>query len=147
MNKKYALVIATGLLLSGSEWCYGQVTAPIESAAQGKMPEKTKSDLAAEKTQKKQQTNTVLSPETETIKKSETDILTKTKREYSQKPGAEMVKIERITNSDQFTQNKEEKELRETKGSQKKYKKDELQEELDPKKIKRNQNSAIEQKK
>lgn len=150
MNKKYALVIVTGLLLSGSEWCYGQDTTPVESAAQGKMREKTKSDLAAEKIQKKQQTNTVLSPKTETIKKSETDILMKAKREYSQKPEAGMVKIERITKSDQPIQKKEEKELREKEGSQKKYKKDKahkVQQADDPKKMRGIQNSAIEHKK
>jgi hypothetical protein len=150
MNKKYALVIVTGLLLSGSEWCYGQDAAPVESAAQGKMREKTKSDLAAEKIQKKQQTNAVLSPETETIKKTEPDILMKAKREYSQKPEAGMVKIECITKSDQPIQKKEEKELREKEGSQKMhntYKVHKAQKMDGAKKMKIIQNSAIEHKK
>ena len=150
MNKIYALVIVTGLLLSGSEWCYGQNVASGESAAQGKMREKTKSDLATEKIQEKQQTNTVLSPETETIKKSEPDNLMKTKSEYSHKREAGTVKVERIINSDQSVQKKEKKELVETRGSQKKYntyKVHKVQETDGPKKMRRNQNSTIEQKK
>jgi len=150
MNIISALVIVITLLLSGSEWCYGQDAAPEEHAAPGKMREKTKSDLAAEKMQKKQQTNTVVTPKTETIKKSETDILMKTKLEYLRKPGAEMVEIERISKSDQPTQKKEEKELGENKGSQKKCKKDKehkTHEVHDPKKMRRIQNSTIEQKK
>ena len=99
---------------------------------------------------KKQQTNTVLSPETETIKKTEADILMKAKREYSQKPEAGMVKIERITKSDQPIQKKEEKELREKEGSQKMhntYKVHKAQKMDGAKKMKIIQNSAIEHKK
>ena len=61
-----------------------------------------------------------------------------------------MVEIERISKSDQPTRKKEEKELGENKGSQKKYKKDKehkTHEAHDPKKMRRIQNSTIEQKK
>ncbi|HIO68400.1 MAG TPA: hypothetical protein EYN41_08710 [Flavobacteriales bacterium] len=118
MNKIYALVIVTVLLLSGSKWCYGQNVASGESAAQGKMREKTKSDMAAEKIQKKQHANTVLYPKSKSAKKSESDELVKRKLEYSHKSRPEAAKKELIKSTDQAGPEKE-IDLRVTKGLRK----------------------------